>query len=485
MPKAHILILSLLLSTLTLISCVGSGHTHSKVTSPDSSNKNVPINKKVNFILKNNGSKIRHSEINLLQHDSLFFGTPFKLVDTLSIDLPGNEGFVILSDKSQTPIWVTAGDTIFFTASDIEGSVGIRSSNKEKNDFIGFMQEVTRKYGAIFPFVFDFPPQQRKVDSPSTLKVVETEINKLKQDRIKFLQDYNEKLTMSDLALKESNDFINLAAMNDSILLYQNNRKILADLQLFESKLSAVTSSVKRIGFEGNFPYYFVYSNLVDLAANLPDIITNKGSFETAIGFTSKNIHHAAKDFLLSRYVYRAIRNDIIASDQYANYVQLELPYAKFLSKKISLLNYKQKVLANDSYLNSQSNKTSLLEEIIDKHKGKVILIDFWASWCQPCIAEFPNSNKLLQTFSNNEFSILYFSIDQEFDKWQQAVEKYKLNKNNSYLIGSDNKLLKELKVKSIPRYVLMDTSGNIWHANAPRPGTEEIHKKINLLLGD
>lgn len=70
-------------------------------------------------------------------------------------------------------------------------------------------------------------------------------------------------------------------------------------------------------------------------------------------------------------------------------------------------------------------------------------------------------------------------------DKWQQAVEKYKLNMDNSYLVGADNKLLTELQIKSIPRYVLIDTNGNIWNANAPRPGSKEILNSISLLLRD
>ena len=476
---------TLLLSLLSLFSCLSSVNNESKISTQVSANINTEKSNKVIFILENKGAKINDLNLNFLQHDSLFFGTPFKLLDSLSIDLSGPDGFIILSDKSQAPIWVSEGDSIYFSRSEADGSVVIRSNNKQRNDFITFMQEVIRKHGAIFPFVFDLPPQHRRVNSQVNINLVETEINKLKQDRLKFLQEYHEKFTMSDSALKKSNDFINIAAVNDSILLYQNNRKILRDLNLFTSKLSVVSSSASSLGFEGSFPYYFANSNLVNLAANIQDILDNRTKFDSAISFISKNIQPQAKDFLLSRYVYLAIMNDIIAKDHYQNFVKLEMPYSNFLTKKVTMLNHKQDLLANGSYLNSKSNNPILLKDIIDKHKGKVILIDFWASWCQPCIAEFPNSNKLLERYSEKEFSILYFSIDQDMDKWQQAVEKYKLNMDNSYLVGGDNKLLKELQIKSIPRYVLLDTNGNIWNANAPRPGSKEILNSISLLLRD
>ncbi len=481
MPRVYKLIL--FLSFLNLVSCTGNSGKESGNAMDVSSHKKPTTSPTIKLVLGIKDDKIKHLDLNFIMHDLLFFGTPFKLSDTLSIDLMSNNSFLILSDKNQIPIKVSAGDSIYFTASEVTGSIVVRSSNKQNNEFIQFIHEVTRKYGALFPFILDLPSQQRKVNVASNIILVEKEINKLKQDRLEFLKVYNENYSMSDIVFEELQRFIELATINDYIILYQNNRRLLEASNLLTSKLIDVSSNAKKIGFQGSFPYYFVYSNLVDLAANIPDFLDSKAKFDNSIAYINKHVDAETKDFLLSRYTYRAIMNDIISLDQSSKYVEQGMPYSNFLKKKVIMLANKQQLLANDNYFNIKSNKSLLLKNILDAHKGKVILVDFWASWCQPCIAEFPNSNKLLEKFSDKEFSILYFSIDQDLDNWKHAVEKYKLNKGNSYLVGENNKFIKELQLKSIPRYVLIDKHGGISDANAPRPGSKEILSKISSLL--
>ncbi len=113
--------------------------------------------------------------------------------------------------------------------------------------------------------------------------------------------------------------------------------------------------------------------------------------------------------------------------------------------------------------------------------KGKLILIDVWATWCGPCIAQRPNMLALAQKYKNNpNIAVLLISVDKSIEKWKKYVKQTNPNNYGIELIISDG-TSKEFGdryfVKSIPRYILIDKNGIIIDANLPEPSMalEEI----------
>ncbi len=95
--------------------------------------------------------------------------------------------------------------------------------------------------------------------------------------------------------------------------------------------------------------------------------------------------------------------------------------------------------------------------------KGKVVLIDFWASWCGPCRRENPHVVKLYEKYKDQGFEILGVSLDKDMKRWTQAIEKDDLTwKHVSDLKGWKNKVAQMYSVKSIPHTVLLDAEGKI-----------------------
>ncbi len=111
----------------------------------------------------------------------------------------------------------------------------------------------------------------------------------------------------------------------------------------------------------------------------------------------------------------------------------------------------------------------------ISKYKGKVVLVDFWATWCPPCRAELPNVLATYKKHHANGFEIVGISLDQEKDKlttftkqqgmtWQQYFDGK----------GWNNKLAEKYGVKSIPATFLLDGQGKIIGKDLRGPDLEE-----------
>jgi|SRR5436190_19218058 len=106
-------------------------------------------------------------------------------------------------------------------------------------------------------------------------------------------------------------------------------------------------------------------------------------------------------------------------------------------------------------------NRDSILK--LSSLEGKVVLIDFWASWCAPCRAANPYIEKLYKKYKAKGFEVYAVSIDVKKDAWLKAIKKDKL----SYLQVNENtgwysKVAEQYYVDQIPTNFLLDKEGRI-----------------------
>ncbi|MDR1584759.1 MAG: AhpC/TSA family protein [Prevotellaceae bacterium] len=95
--------------------------------------------------------------------------------------------------------------------------------------------------------------------------------------------------------------------------------------------------------------------------------------------------------------------------------------------------------------------------------KSDYVLVDFWASWCGPCIRSFPELKEFYNKHKGSQLEILGVSLDNDEEAWKNAIAQYELTwQHISDLKGWDNEAAKAYAVSGIPNTVLIDKNGNI-----------------------
>lgn len=194
-----------------------------------------------------------------------------------------------------------------------------------------------------------------------------------------------------------------------------------------------------------------------------------------------------AKEYLLYVYLNRIAKTD---SQKLSTYISI---FKKYSNDQKLIENFENAFLVDiealkqdtsEVVLYDENKKATTLSAIIEANKGRIIYIDFWASWCAPCRAAFPSSRKLHEEFKEKEIVFLYLSTDANFEAWKKANQFEKLNENSYFIINpKTSEYLKKLAIDFIPRYVLINSNGEISNPKAPSPDSEKIKQELNGLL--
>lgn len=134
----------------------------------------------------------------------------------------------------------------------------------------------------------------------------------------------------------------------------------------------------------------------------------------------------------------------------------------------------------NFELLDQNGNKVSLKD-----FRGKNIYIDFWATWCKPCVAEIPDLKKLEEKFKDKNIVFLSISLDSQKDleKWKSFIIKKELHGIHLIVENAWNsKTVKDFLIDSIPRFIIIDTEGILVETDAPRPSMGKISRILNRL---
>ena len=127
------------------------------------------------------------------------------------------------------------------------------------------------------------------------------------------------------------------------------------------------------------------------------------------------------------------------------------------------------------------TNQKVTFKEILQKHKGKTIVFEFWASWCSDCVKSMPRLKELQAKNPNVEY--VFISLDKKPEKWVEGIDKHQL-KGDHYLVtdpdGMKGEFGKSINLDWIPRYIIVDKSQKILLYKAIEKDFEQMQSVLD-----
>ena len=122
----------------------------------------------------------------------------------------------------------------------------------------------------------------------------------------------------------------------------------------------------------------------------------------------------------------------------------------------------------------------------LDSYEGKVVILNFWATWCGPCIAELPNMQKNYEKYHDKGFEIVAVSLDTDRKRVETFLKERKLPWKTLYnddakANGFNHPLAVHYGITAIPSMFLVDQKGNVVSLQARG---SVLTKKLEELLG-
>ena len=158
---------------------------------------------------------------------------------------------------------------------------------------------------------------------------------------------------------------------------------------------------------------------------------------------------------------------------------QLNSIFKEVIEEKLILAKGKE---CPDFTFNDMNGKQHHISEFY----GKVLYLDYWATWCHPCVWEIPYFEKLYREYKGDErIQFISFSLDDNVEKWKAKVKKDNPEWAQFILTKSDLQFLKEkMGIVGIPRFIVLNADGTIAEGDALRPSDKNAKAMLENVLG-
>lgn len=202
------------------------------------------------------------------------------------------------------------------------------------------------------------------------------------------------------------------------------------------------------------------------------------------------------RDIHIAREIYRKIDNtrQPLPDNAMKLVEQITLPAAKNMVLDLNgkyLALQKRDISRSDNLKSNESVRDmtdgeKILRSLIEPHKGKIILLDIWGTWCAPCRAALARSQELYARMKEYDMVFLYLANNSNEKTWKAIIEEYKVSGDNvvHYNLPAvqQSAVEKFLKVNSWPTYKLIDREGNILDVNADPRIIDTFEKMIRSM---
>ena len=352
------------------------------------------------------------------------------------------------------------------------------------------------------------PLQTKITKSPVNDALVDAQkkLNDTKIEMGKILNDYNRDYNNETLRLALEKQMLTVDEKKLALLDSVKKANPIAARALALDTYTSFQNTPNKMSFKGEIDYfatkYFQYVNWADANMNemppvfdafknyaavllIPELKLKESEIKNYFNLALNAIPQKtqAYKFALTGIVGALLekQNPLIADygDRYlTNYPQDDPATRQNVQQFVSYMRTNMTNIPAPEI--AQTDTAGVVRKLSDL-KGKVVLIDFWASWCGPCRKENPTVVAAYKKYHEKGFEIFSVSLDQDRARWISAIEQDGLIWSNhvSDLKYWQNEAAGKYGVSSIPRTVLVDKNGIITHHNLRGPALESKLKEI------
>ena len=395
------------------------------------------------------------------------------------------EAEMIFNDNEPVDIFLEPGDELHITAdgSDIVNSISFSGDNADNSTFmVQYQTEILDKYG-----------QQKIIERMRDLEPGEFVdfANEALEDMLQYFNEFSEKKDLSD-------SFEHIFKTNIRFGLYEN----LLSYPEFHQMLNQLDEEPELpedyyAFIEKDFQFYddkLASSNYCSFLITFLDYYESinpdkapedKSAIEEKLYLAEKLYDDKSLEYVKAIHIYREFDHGEfeVAENLYHSFKEEE-PVKDYISILSDNYEAEKRMLPGNpapefELEDIDGNKVSL-----EDFRGKVVYLDFWASWCPPCMREVPYAKELKERFDDvDDLVFLYISVDEDEEAWKSTVDEREIEGVHLNIEGRDNEVSNSYNLGSIPSYLIIDRNGVIFDNNAKRPSHEGIDEDLKEAL--
>jgi thiol-disulfide isomerase/thioredoxin len=409
---------------------------------------------KISFTLGNDPITRDKDVINLNIDDKGDFRITYK------IHSPRGVVFLIDNNRQNSGNFTAfPGDSIVITGDllNLKGSLKFSGSNRNYDKYRDLFLTGSEKFNNI-----DFN------DSKVNWNKIHSDLNRITNQRLSLLENVAKFNKFSKIEYEYAWDQIKYVKYSIIFSLIGSAKKsgdagLIQKLYTYDIPVdsAALISSFFSdyvdtfIGFK-----YLIKNNLLDKKVNI-DITYLKGIYDLGLN----QLNGLTRDAFLTRQIYYGFKHGIAGIiDLYTNYQNdcKSIYFKEIINNEYDL--FKITIIKKGKIDYSIDSKPQPdFSEFVKGFNGKVLLIEFWGSWCIPCIKAIPVLKEIERQFSGQDFMLIHVAVSDSHENLDFAIKKYELDGHHILLSDEVSKQWKKtVNFYSVPYYAIIDYNGKI-----------------------
>lgn len=407
------------------------------------------------------------------------------------------------ADLTGTPFLILPGENISIKK-DGKNFIAEVTNSPIRNNELKLLKDIIIKLGPIYgigatdniPVPISYFKKEERLKFEKYKKYLKTPatsfierdsiISSIYIKRKKFVETYSLNFKISDSFKNYIQNYFLYSYLDNSISGYLNTKaKMSIKLKEDLSKADLIDKNQNLLSIDRYRSFITNYNLILS-----GDTTSNFTDYKTQMKSALKNFKESSKDYLIYTIAKNSIRKSYDSVGMILNVFFSQCSNEKFRKRielEKDLWNLQQSDNSEGEIITGSMKKMSLLT-LVKEVNAEFILIDFWASWCRPCIAEMQFEKQLQKKFANvQRIKFIYISLDNSINEWKKSIKKYSelMNVDNSYLLLNSffSDFAKRYKIQTIPRYMIINSKGEILNLDAPRPSDKKLQNLINNYL--